>query len=108
MLISKNGNVKAEDENKWTPLHFAAENGTRVVLAYWKVSVHFWKQSKIIWYSVLQLGHINIARMLLSHGAKVDAKTNNNQTAIMLAYQNGNCYNSIKCLDFKILSNFAL
>lgn len=31
MLISKNGKVTAEDENKWTPLHFAAENGTRVV-----------------------------------------------------------------------------
>lgn len=27
MLINKNAQVKAEDENKWTPLHYASKNG---------------------------------------------------------------------------------
>lgn len=30
MLINKNGQVKAVDENQWTPLHYAAKNGTRM------------------------------------------------------------------------------
>lgn len=31
MLISKNAQVDAEDENKWTPLHIAAKNGTHTI-----------------------------------------------------------------------------
>lgn len=66
MLLSKNANAKAEDENKWTPLHYAVNNG-----------------------------HINIARLLLRNGADKNAKTINNQTAILLAFQNG-----ISIVDF--------
>lgn len=33
--------------------------------------------------------------MLLSHKAEIDAKTNNNQTALLLAIQNGH-YNVVK------------
>lgn len=30
MLINKNGQVQTEDENQWTPLHYAAKNGTKM------------------------------------------------------------------------------
>lgn len=44
MLIDKNGKVTTEDENKWTPLHFAAVNGNCLA----QISVHFSKQPKVI------------------------------------------------------------
>lgn len=50
--------------------------------------------------------------MLLSHGAQIDARNNNNQTALMLAVQNGSktfdfCLN-VQTFFQKILSNCAL
>lgn len=35
------------------------------------------------------LGYVKIAKNLLMHEADISAKTNNNQTAILLAIQNG-------------------
>lgn len=44
---------------------------------------------KITRYFVSNLGYVNSAKMLLMHGAEINAKTNNNETAILLAVQNG-------------------
>lgn len=47
--------------------------------------------------------------MLLSHEARIDAKTNNNETAIMLAVQNGSLTYAFSFTIFlKISSNFSL
>lgn len=44
---------------------------------------------KIYLYFVRKLGHVNIVRMLMAHGAPIYAKTKANQTAALLAVQNG-------------------
>lgn len=44
MLINKNGKVTAEDENKWTALHFAARDGMHALIKLLKFSVHFFRK----------------------------------------------------------------
>lgn len=45
------------------------------------------------------LGYRNIVKMLLMHGADINAKANNNQTAILIAIENG-----IKTFKFSLSS----
>lgn len=48
------------------------------------------------------LGHVNIAKTLLNHGADIDAKTNNNQTALLVAIQNGNYFEIIFLFEINL------
>lgn len=45
-----------------------------------------WKEINFL---IKTLGYVNIVKMLLMHEAKINAVTSSNQTALLLAIQNG-------------------
>lgn len=87
LLIAKKAKVKAEDENKWTPLHFAAKGNSSGNKDFEYLSIMYFLGN---YNQFISLGHVNIAKVLLSQGADINAKTNNNQTALLVAIQHGN------------------
>lgn len=87
LLIDKNGKVAAVDEYGYNALHFASINGKSIATANLIEIIHC--PPKILIWCWYFLGHVNIAKILLNHGAEIDAKTNKNQTALMLAVKNG-------------------
>lgn len=81
MLIDHGADVSARDNRNHTPSDWAAENGNKFI--------HFCARMDVIRF-LFHLGHLDVAKVLIDHGADVNTKAENNWTPLHQAARFGN------------------
>ena len=76
-LIARGENVNSEDKHGWTPLHYAASPSVTLL--------HVHDSSAMIGISN---GSVDVAKILIEAGAKIDAQNSKKSTALHLAIKN--------------------